>query len=272
MQSAKINLRTATRADIPALRENWRLSFGDGEAYLDFFFSRRFEPRLTPVAVADGRLVAQLFLLPALLVSDGDSCEVYYLFAAATHPQYRGLGIMAQLLREAEHIACANGRNAVVLLPGEPGLYLYYARHGYETAFTRRVWTVARSELAEIALESPETDAFLFLLRYLQQREGVCWNEDALRYALDEHRRFRGTYAACESAFAAVSADEADVLCAPSGFQHAAGLLLRLTNSEHLTLRFPSDIPYGTPQDGGMIRWLGEKKLMHNAYISFAME
>ena len=272
MQSAWIEYRTAAAQDLPALRENWRLAFGDDDAYLDFFFARRFDPQKTPVALIGGRVVSQLFLLPASLIAGTGAYPVYYLFAAATHPQYRGRGLMAKLLREAERMARADGMRGIVLLPGEPGLYRYYAQHGYETAFTRRVWTATRAQLAAIAAQAPQTDALPFLLRYFPKREGLCWDADALTYALEEHRRFRGKWAATADAFVSVGEDEAHCLCRPADFPLAAGLLLRLTDSSNLTIRCPADIPYGEVQDGGMIRFLGERIALQKAYISFAME
>ena len=265
-------MRTAAPQDLPALRENWQSSFGDGNEYTDFFFARRFDPSKTPVACVDGRVVSQLFLLPASLVAGGTHYPVYYLFAAATHPQYRGRGLMADLLHHALRIACADGMRGIVLLPGEPGLYRYYARHGYETAFTRRVWTTTREELARIAADAPAADALSFLFRYLPQRDGISWDKDALGYALEEHRRFRGVYAASGDAFVALSDDEADCLCCPEHFPQAAGLLLRLTDCPRMTLRFPADVPYGEVQDGGMICFTGGRIALHNAMISFTME
>ena len=50
------------------------------------------------------------------------------------------------------------------------------------------------------------------------------------------------------------------------------GVLLRLTDSPRLTLRFPADVPYGEVQNGGMIRFTGGRLALHNAMISFAME
>ena len=125
MPSAKIELRTALPQDEPALRENWRECFGDEDAYLDFFFSRRFVPEDTPVVESDGKVVSQLFLLPAALCAGAQRFPAYYLFAAATHPAYRGRGLMRTLLGEAERLSRIRGQFAVVLLPGEESLYRY---------------------------------------------------------------------------------------------------------------------------------------------------
>lgn len=274
MPSVKFEIRTATPEDIPALRQNWSASFGDTDEYLDFFFHRRFDCENTLVACVGKSPAAQLFLLPAKLRSGESELCVDYLFAAATHPKYRKQGIMSTLLSYARTLCAERGKDAIVLLPGSPSLYNYYAQRGYEKAFSRRRWVVTRDELACLRSPVKETaDVLSVLQSVLNGRDGLCWDADALAYALEEHRLFRGAYAASEHAFVSFGEDEAVCLCTPEDFGECAALLLGLSDLPQFTLTFPSDIPNGIWEDGGMLCCLCNNEIhLRDAYISFAME
>ncbi len=254
MPSARFEIRTARREDVPLLRRNWIASFGDTDAYLDFFFSRRFVPQNTLVALADGRVVSQLFLLPVTLRAQGNELSADYLFAAATHPDHRGQGAMAALLAEARTFCKRRGRDAIVLLPGDEPLYGYYEKHGFETAFSRRIWNVTREELACLALPVRENGNTVSVLRsVLSRRDGLCWDVDALTYALAEHRAFRGSYASSDRAFVSVSDGEAVCLCGTEDFGACASLLLGMSDLPEFSLILPADVPFGTVENGGML-------------------
>ena len=274
MPSVKFDLCIATRDDETALRENWRLSFGDTDDYLDFFFGRRFVPEETLVAAVGGRVVSQLFLLPVPLRTQAGMLSADYLFAAATRPDHRGMGIMSALMHEARLFCEKRKRDAVVLMPGTRQLYSFYAKLGFETAFSRRTWNVDRATLASLSVPVHDaTDVRSVLNRILAGRDGLCWDADALDYALEEHRAFRGTYATSEHAFVAVDDDDATCLCAPQHFGECAALLLRLSDQPRFTLTFPADVPFGTREDGGMLcRLHDEPILLREAFLSFTME
>ena len=270
--SAKIDLRTAEAADVPSIRRIWRESFGDEDAYVDFFLQNRFVPERSPVLTVDGRVAAQLFLLPAHVRTGSRLYPVDYLFAAATDPAYRRQGCMARLLSFAAALSRQRGQAAIVLLPGSADLVRYYAANGYHTAFFRRVWTCSRDQLRALAVPAAPRDAESVLTAYFGQTDGVVWDAHALRYALEEHRRFRGPYAAAGQAFAAVSERNAGLLAPPEAFGQGCALLLALSDAQELNVTLPPDAPFGTLQDGGMIRFAGEPFPLRNAFLSFAME
>ncbi len=274
MPSVKLDLRTATREDIPALRENWRASFGDADDYLDFFFLRRFVPEDTLVACVDGKPVSQLFLLPVSLHAQDKILSADYLFAAATHPDFRSQGVMSSLLSSARSFCTDRGKDAIVLLPGSKELYAYYEKRGYEKAFSRRRWNAARDVLTRLAVPVKEAENACDVLQdILSRRDGLCWDADALTYAIAEHNVFRGSVRTSESACVCVSDDETVCLCAPQCFGECAALLLDSSDRSHFSLILPSDISFGTCEDGGMLCRLHDTPIhLRDAFISFAME
>lgn len=249
--------RVARAEDIPALRRNWQACFGDEAAYLDFFFSRRFDPQTTLVWDLDGVVVSQLFLLPAKLRDTaGTLYAIDYLFAAATHPDFRCKGYMGQLLHFAESFSAQRGKCGIALLPGEERLYGYYSRFGYRTAFCRRIWHGNLRTIPDLDVPQNVSDeAIPFLTQYAKSHTGIVWDADALQFALDEHAHFRGRYAAFAHGFAASQQDGAClILSEPNYLRDALGLLRDISECDEVHLCLPPDAPLGTMTDGGMLR------------------
>ena len=269
----KIELRDADETDVPALRRNWQACFGDEDEYLDFFFEKRFRTADAPVLTADGGIVSQLFLLPATLRdASGDTWDICYLFAAATHPEYRRRGYMAKLLRFAADEMRAKGKRGIALLPGERSLYAYYETFGFQRAFRRRVWEGNLSELPTDSVPNdPQTDALAFLETYFKNRTGVCWDRQALEFALEEHRLFRGQYAANARAFAAVEDDVCRIVSAPNDLGSGVALLRQMTQTDRVKLILPPDAPLGEADDGGMFLAFRPTDL-GEAFLCFAKE
>lgn len=273
MQHLKYKLRTATPQDVPFLRENWRLSFGDTDEYLDFFFSRRFVPDNSLVAEKDGKVVSQLFLLPTDVISSEGVLSADYLYAAATHPQYRRKGIMGALMKKAFVTRLTGGKDAIVLMPGTPSLYDFYKKFGYKPDFTRRRLHVTREELLRLSVQTKHADAETFIGLYVSQHDGIWWDNYAIRYALEEQRLFRGPYAASEHAFVSICDGEATCLCEAEHFGECASLLLEISDLTEFSLVFPPNLPFGTLEEGGMIFRIHRRDAkLRDAFFSFAME
>lgn len=78
-----------------------------------------------------GQTIAMLFLMDASIVENGVPYDYYYLYAACTHPNYRGRGIMARLLEKAKETAIKNNKLGVFLKPANPPLFNFYAKSSF---------------------------------------------------------------------------------------------------------------------------------------------
>ena len=217
-------------------------------------------------------MASQLFLLPAALRAGDKQVPIDYLFAAATAPVYRRRGYMKLLLRYAAELSEQRGKAAIVLRPGSEELYRYYAKFGYQIAFSERVWTCTRDALQAFSEPCGAADAIPVLTAFFQQTDGVVWEKDALRYALSEYRTFRGKAAAGGQAFAAESEDGAQIIAPVSALGQGFSLLLSLSDAPAFTVTLPPDATFGTRQNSGMIRFLTDPIPIQNAFLSFAME
>lgn len=168
------------------IRELWQTAFGDEEDYIDFFLSRRYNPKQALVEVRDGRAVSMLFLLDVTLCCEGEPFRGFYLYAACTLPEYRKRGIMESLLSAAHQFAIKEGADFIALRPANSQLFTYYQKNGYKTFFTRKQALVKGRGAC---LLSPLTCEELEVLQSTESgvHSRTIWPTDALDYALEEH-------------------------------------------------------------------------------------
>ena len=75
--------------DVDALKDLWLSCFGGPREYVDFYYSRRFLPEDTLVWREGGRPVSMMTLMRVRQAGEDGA----YVYAVATSPEYRGLGL-----------------------------------------------------------------------------------------------------------------------------------------------------------------------------------
>lgn len=83
----------------------------------------------------NGVPIAMLFLMDADIVFNDIPTPFYYLYAACTHPDYRGRGIMGELLAEAKEEAVKNNKKGIFLKPANKSLFDFYSKYGFSPYF-----------------------------------------------------------------------------------------------------------------------------------------
>ncbi len=120
------------------LTELWHTVFGDEYAYIDLFFKKEYALCDTFADIVDDRIVSVLYLLNCRVDFNGTTYNGKYLYAAATHPDYRSQGFMGKLINEAiDYCKTASDIDFISLVPANDGLYDYYGKFGFKTAFYR---------------------------------------------------------------------------------------------------------------------------------------
>lgn len=183
----------ATEAMIPSCKAIWSACFGDEDAYIDFYFKHRFTTDNMLVYCIEERPVSMLSLLPAEYIKQGQSIPVYYVYAVATFPQYRGCGYAGRLLKEAMRDKSA----PLILSPAEESLEHYYAKYGFTTAFAVSERCYTPIDVQQAKEEEDGQEYWLLTVtppEYKKIRDQafaqdgyVCWNEEAIAYALLEN-------------------------------------------------------------------------------------
>lgn len=182
---------TANTSHIQQLKTIWRESFSDTRQGTELFFQEKF-PESACYAAKDGETIcASLYLIPVRL----NGRQAHYLYGAATKPEYRGRGIMKQLIGFALERAKQQGDVFSVLLPANDGLYGFYALLGYREnccieQLTVHGETVADAEQTETKLVTGQNYNSGHLNQIVSLREqylqGNCleWSKAQLDYAL----------------------------------------------------------------------------------------
>ncbi len=122
------------------LTELWHTVFGDDYGYIDCFFEKAYSYCDVFLTLADSKPVSSFYLLPCYIDYDGKRYKGKYLYAAATYPEHRGKGLMAELINEAiDYCRNSSDIDFISLVPAQEGLYNYYGRFGFKEAMYRYV-------------------------------------------------------------------------------------------------------------------------------------
>jgi hypothetical protein len=108
----------------------WRTCFDDGD-FSEFFVRERVTDQNMLLIYRDGQPVSMGTFLPAVYHTQNGDLPVRYLYALATHPDYRGRGLAEQIMRCGMKL----WDEPIVLSPGEPSLYRYYEKRGFVRCF-----------------------------------------------------------------------------------------------------------------------------------------
>lgn len=128
--------RVSEQRDLPALKQLWKLAFGDEDEYIEHFFARYYAPQRMLVLEEEGQVRAMTarFDVP-LVCADGTSVPSAYLYAVATHPDCRGRGLAGRLLDFAGKWLGERGYACLTTVPARPDLHAFFARNGFEEGF-----------------------------------------------------------------------------------------------------------------------------------------
>lgn len=128
-------IRFAEPGDHPRLKALWQDIFGDSKESVEEYFSLCHRDDGMLVSESAGAVQGMLSMLPFALETGRAVYPARYVYAVATDPAHRGLGIASDLLARAHEVMLERGEAASVLVPASESLFGYYARRGYKTAF-----------------------------------------------------------------------------------------------------------------------------------------
>ncbi len=162
---------------------------GEPEAFTAALFDRYFPEHLRVICEGE-RPVSMLFSIPCPVQTENGTLPARYIYAVATHPDYRGKGLAKQLLAaEAE-------RYPIFLRPMSPSLFDFYAKAGFspvspilqhsgeatvaggrERKLTPTAYLAMRKEFAPLPCTAPTVE---FLSLYEQDGGFVAYGLDAV--------------------------------------------------------------------------------------------
>lgn len=121
-----------TKEKVKAL---WQLCFDDNEEFVEMYFRLRYKNEINVAIESGDEIVSALQMIPYPMTFCGDTVQTSYISGACTHPDFRGNGVMRELLSQAFARMLRNGTYFSTLIPAEPWLFDYYTRMGYASVF-----------------------------------------------------------------------------------------------------------------------------------------
>ncbi len=224
-----------------SLKELWSIVFGDEYEYINLFFEKEYSLCDTFAELCDGRIVSVLYLLDCRVNFNGVTYKGKYLYAAATHPGYRSRGLMAKLINEAIDYCKSNSEiDFISLVPANDGLYDYYGKFGFSTAFYRYITDINSSEKGAsdskfIKVELSEADLLKLMGNLKDNRFYYC--EKDMQYAVDcvkysDYAFYKTASANCYFAFNSEDRTVLDfVSTKENAVENVNSLLLKLKGS-----------------------------------------
>ena len=172
--------------DIPGLRQLWKLAFGDTDEFLDSFFSAAYSPERCHLLKVDNRVAAALYWFPC---SCSDQ-KIAYIYAVATHPDFRGQGLCRRLMQETHTILTQQGYDAVLLVPQDAGLRKMYTAMGYRNATSVSEFTCEAGQ--PIALTEVDAGTYAALRLSILPPGSVVQEGENLRFLSTYARFYQG--------------------------------------------------------------------------------
>lgn len=111
----------------PKLTKLWKLAFGDSEETIEQFFVTAYDPQRCRCIPAGEEIAAALYWLDC----ECRGQKLAYIYAVATHPDYRGRGLCRALMEDTHRILADRGYAGAVLMPAGETLRQMYGKMGY---------------------------------------------------------------------------------------------------------------------------------------------
>ena len=160
----------------PQLRVLWQLSFGDSEEFIAGFFAGGYCPRRCRCAAENGNVAAALYWFDAEFRGQ----KFAYLYAVATHPDFRNRGLCRALMADAAACLTGRGYDGALLMPHDSGLRKMYGRMGYRDCCTVSEFSCDAGEA--VALRPVSDAEFARLRREYLPPDGVIQEGANLSY------------------------------------------------------------------------------------------
>jgi GNAT superfamily N-acetyltransferase len=178
--SGNIRIEFAKEEWIHRLCDIWSICFEESVVYAQGHFRRCDIGSQVLVLMEGEEPVSMLTMLPASTVIQGERRELTYLYAVATHPEYRKNGYSTRLLEYTKDWVHKQGRIAF-LVPAEPSLIQFYQKRGFYPATSMKHAVIQAIPAAQRVVCSDVTAS-----EYKEIRDRVFGGEGYVEWSLAE--------------------------------------------------------------------------------------
>lgn len=169
------------------LRSLWKDIFGDTDAFLDSFFRTAFAPDRCRCVMADDRITAVLYWLDCTM----ENQKLAYIYAVATHPDFRNQGLCRKLMENTHALLSRQGYASAILVPQSESLRGMYAKMGYRDAGGLHIFSCDAGDSAA-TLRAIGAEEFAMLRRALLPEGSVLQEGYSLAFLAEQLQFFVG--------------------------------------------------------------------------------
>ena len=128
-------IRYSKNDDKMSVLQLFKICFPGEVNFADWFFSDVFQSENTLVYETDGKIIAALQTIPVELKYREKTYKSSYLYGVGTLPEYRGKGVMKELIDFTLEEEKKNLMDFAVLIVQSQSLLNYYERFGFKRLF-----------------------------------------------------------------------------------------------------------------------------------------
>ena len=198
-----MNIDFPSSGQIPQLKALWEAAFGDGEEFLTPFFSIAFAPERCRCITAGGTVAAALYWFDCYR----DDQHFAYVYAVATHPDFRHRGLCARLMADVKDLLASQGYDGILLYPASEALSRMYEKLGYHRCTAVSEFTCTAASVP-IRLKKIGKDQYARLRRQYLPAGGVVQEGPLLDFLAEQVELYAG-----EDFVAAVTVDSDEIHC-----------------------------------------------------------
>ena len=129
------------REEIEAL---YNLVFSGEEEYASYYHNNFWRAERCLVVRENGKIISMVNLMDQEMTLGEEVYKATYIFAAATHPDHRGKGLMGKMLENSFELGRKWGKDLSILITENDSLFDFYKRFGYQPVFG-----VSKTEISE---------------------------------------------------------------------------------------------------------------------------
>ncbi len=189
----KLHISQPLTSQIEQLRQLWKDTFGDSDAFLDIFQETAFSPERCRCATLNDTVVAALYWFDC----EFEGQPIAYVYAIATAEEYRGRGVCHALMENTHEHLTAHGYAGAILSPASDKLFEFYKEIGYETCAYNSELIFKEDALyafeeKEIALRKIAKEEFVELRRNFLPKNAVLQEKENLSFLEKQADFFTG--------------------------------------------------------------------------------
>lgn len=151
-------IRFATESEAPVLKKIWQACFDDPQEYIDTHYANHKYCARTIVLCENDKIVSMFDMIDIQIRSCGQVHKCFYIYAAATLPEYQGKGYMHRLIDHACDMAKDEGMAAAVLIPQSKSLVEFYQKQGFNNHISYDIIEFQRKSAASIISPLSESE------------------------------------------------------------------------------------------------------------------